>query len=139
LFDDEFVVAADIIKEGRFWPIADGGLVQLHLDSPDPGKIRRIDLPFSPFAVALEEVTAACNTNKVAKRIGLVEDPAPIPYNCGDPTLAEGRSYHRYADIIQPDILLQQVRSHGFDRGDMAAQPGCAYTKSSNISPDIKN
>ena len=116
-----------------------GGWCELHFDAPDPGKIPRVDLPFSPFTVALEEVTTAGNTNEVPERIGLLENPVPIPYNRGDPSPAEGRRYDRYVNIIQPDILLQQVRCHGFDRRDMVAQPGCAYTKSTDISPDIKN
>ena len=72
LFDDEFVVPADIIKDCRLWWIADGGLVEFHLDPPDAGKIMRVDLPFSTFAVALEEVTTTGTTNKVPERGGLL-------------------------------------------------------------------
>jgi hypothetical protein len=138
-FEDEFVVPADIVKECRLRGITDRGLVQFHLYTSDPGQIIRVDLPFSPFTVALEEVTTTGDTNEIPERVGLSEDSLPIPSDRSDPALTEGSLYDVDVNVIQPDILLQQVWCDGFDRCYMAAHSGCADTKSADVSPDIKN
>jgi hypothetical protein len=100
LVDDEFIVPADVIKDCRLRWITDGGLVEFHLDSPDARKIMRVDLPFSAFTVAFEEVTTPRNPNEVPERVGLLWNPVAIPCNIGDTPLAEGRLHDLYVSVI---------------------------------------
>jgi len=137
--DGELVVVTDIIKELRVLQTPDRWDMELHLDPADPGKIPRIDEPFTPLAVAFQEVATTGHPDKLPQRPGRNDVVHTVPFDIPGAPLAEGSLDHPDGNTIQADILLQYRCGDRFDCDHVPAFPGSTDTKSTCIRSDIED
>jgi hypothetical protein len=137
--DSELVVMSDIVKEPGVLRTSYGRDMEFHLDPANPGEILRIDQPFTPLAVALEEVATPGHTDKIPQRPGGNNGMCAVPFNIHGTSPAECPLDYPDGNTIQADILLQNRGGDRLDRDHVPAFPGRTDTKGTCIRPDIKD